>query len=60
MLTLNAPGPALVRRLNRREWLRIGGIGLGGLTLPSLLKTRAEAKVPLRGSFAVLSVVRNR
>ena len=23
--------------ISRREWLRIGGLGLGGLTLPQLL-----------------------
>lgn len=29
--------------LSRREWLRIGGVGLGGLTLPALLRQRAQA-----------------
>lgn len=51
MLTLHAPPPRFCDRLSRREWLRIGGIGLGGLTLPSLLKARAQAKPPARGSF---------
>ncbi|MBL8826471.1 MAG: DUF1501 domain-containing protein, partial [Planctomycetaceae bacterium] len=29
--------------LSRREWLRVGGVGLGGLTLPTLLARRAVA-----------------
>src|SRR5262245_59375563 len=31
------PGPS------RREWLRVGGLGLGGLALPALLGNRAAA-----------------
>ncbi len=31
------------QRHSRREFLRIGGLGLGGLTLPSLLATQAAA-----------------
>ena len=27
----------------RRDWLRVGGLSLGGLTLPSLLSIRARA-----------------
>jgi len=30
-------------RTTRRDFLRIGGLGLGGLTLPALLQTRAAA-----------------
>ena len=29
--------------ISRREWLRVGGIGLGGLSLSSLLNNRALA-----------------
>ena len=29
--------------ISRREWLRVGSIGLGGLSLPSLLQQRATA-----------------
>src|SRR5437870_5152493 len=29
--------------LTRREWLRIGGVGLGGLSLTSLLQAQASA-----------------
>ncbi len=31
------------RRLGRRDFLRIGSLGLGGLTLPGLLATQAQA-----------------
>jgi uncharacterized protein (DUF1501 family) len=41
MLRLVAPEDA--RRLDRREWLRAGAIGLGGLTLPQLFTHRASA-----------------
>jgi len=34
----------------RREWLRVGGIGLGGLSLPALLQARASAAPAARGS----------
>jgi hypothetical protein len=43
------PTPALFRlRATRREFLRIGALGLGGLTLPQLL--RAEASAGVRSS----------
>lgn len=35
--------------LNRREWLRVGGIGLGGLTLVDLLRRPARAAAPEGG-----------
>ncbi len=43
MLRILGQGSKLCDGLTRREWLRIGGIGLGGLTLPRLLRARAEA-----------------
>src|SRR5213080_5226183 len=45
---LTAPVPFAPHRLSRRSFLRIGALGLGGLTLPALL--RAEAKSGLRSS----------
>ncbi len=39
MLSFFDPG----RRLNRRAFLRVGALGLGGLTLPGLLAARARA-----------------
>src|SRR5579884_3227577 len=43
-----APVPAAPHRLSRRGFLRIGALGLGGLTLPGLL--RAEAAAGTRSS----------
>src|SRR5262245_30338733 len=39
MLTVWGPG----RGLHRREFLRVGGLGLAGLTLPALLRQEARA-----------------
>lgn len=41
-----APGQARARflgQLNRREWLRVGGLGAGGLVLPELLRANVRA-----------------
>jgi hypothetical protein len=43
MLQLLDDGPKLCDGLTRREWLRVGGIGLGALSLPRLLELRASA-----------------
>lgn len=40
---LDPQGTTLCDRINRRQWLQIGGIGLGGLTLPRLFEQRAKA-----------------
>jgi hypothetical protein len=45
---LTAPVPVVPHRLSRRSFLRIGALGLGGLTLPGLL--RAEAAAGVRSS----------
>ena len=39
MLTLSEPN----RRTGRRDFLKVGGLTLGGLSLPSLLKAKAQA-----------------
>ncbi|MFO0849292.1 MAG: DUF1501 domain-containing protein [Gemmataceae bacterium] len=41
MLSLHADPAALCDGLSRREWLRVGGLGAFGLTLPRLLQARA-------------------
>jgi hypothetical protein len=38
-----APGVAASHRLSRRHFLQIGGLGLGGLTLPQLLRAEAQS-----------------
>lgn len=43
MLRIQQFGARLCDGLTRRDWLRIGGIGLGGLSLPHLLRHRAVA-----------------
>ncbi len=37
--------------VNRRELLRVGGLGLGGLTLPALLAARGAGAAPRSGTF---------
>jgi hypothetical protein len=43
MLHLLGPGARLCDGLTRRHFLTVGGLGLAGLTLPSLLQGRAVA-----------------
>ena len=40
MLAIDGDSSQLCDGISRREWLRIGGIGLGGLSLPSLLRAQ--------------------
>src|SRR5213596_1736569 len=40
---LTTPVPVIPHRLSRRSFLRIGALGLGGLTLPQLLREEAAA-----------------
>jgi uncharacterized protein (DUF1501 family) len=42
---LTAPVPVVPHCLSRRSFLRIGALGLGGLTLPGLLRAEAAASV---------------
>src|SRR5690242_17111860 len=42
---LTTPVPAVPHRLSRRGFLRIGALGLGGLTLPGLLRAEADAGI---------------
>ena len=43
MLHLCGPGARLCDGLTRREFLRVGGLGLAGLTLPAFLESRSAA-----------------
>jgi hypothetical protein len=53
MFSIHDEGTRLCDGLNRREWLRIGGLGAFGLSLPSLLEARqAAAPVGVSGAFA--------
>lgn len=44
MLRFLERGSPLCDRFSRREWLRVGSLGLAGLTLPRLLERRAAAQ----------------
>ena len=46
MLEICGPLLPCPHGLTRREWLRIGGIGLGGLSLASLLQAHASTAAP--------------
>ena len=46
MLRLHGSGSRLCDGVSRREFLRAGGLGLAGLTLPSLLSARAAGARP--------------
>jgi hypothetical protein len=46
MLTIPGLGSRYCDGMSRRSWMKIGGLGLGGLALPQLLQ--AEATSPLR------------
>ena len=46
MLRLVIPSSCSLNPLDRREWMRVGAIGLGGLTLPQLLRQNAHAANP--------------
>ncbi len=50
MLHLCTRGAALCDGLTRREFLRVGGLGLAGLTLPELLRARAASPSGARKS----------
>lgn len=43
MLQLVTPALDACDRFTRREWMRVGSIGLGGLTLPQLIQRQAQA-----------------
>lgn len=43
MLEFFQHGPRLCDGLTRRQWLRVGAVGLGGLSLPRLLQVQARA-----------------
>jgi hypothetical protein len=43
VLTLWGANRRFCDRINRRDFLRVGALGLGGLTLPDILRLRAES-----------------
>src|SRR5438874_2686888 len=53
MLHLHGPGARLCDGLTRREFLRVGGLGLAGLSLPALLDSRGHAASPARAKSCI-------
>jgi hypothetical protein len=51
MLTIHDSGVRLCDGLTRRDWLRVGGLGLFGLSLPALLPARTARAAPTGGTF---------
>jgi uncharacterized protein (DUF1501 family) len=56
MLTIAGPESRYCDGLSRRSWLRIGGLALGGLALPDILRCEAASGVrrPAKGIIMVL------
>jgi Protein of unknown function (DUF1501) len=50
MLSIEARSTRLCDGLTRREWLRVGGLGAFGLSLPALLTTRQSAQASIAPS----------
>ena len=48
MLTINGKGSRLCDGMTRRDALKIGALGLGGMSLPDLLQ--AEQRAGIKGS----------
>jgi hypothetical protein len=55
MLCISGPGKRLCDGITRRDLLRIGALGFGGLTLPDLL--RAEASQGIQGSHKAVIMI---
>src|SRR5579872_6561448 len=49
MLRLEGKGPRFCDGITRRGFLRIGGLGLGGLALPEILRAQERSPSAVRG-----------
>src|SRR3954454_332210 len=54
MLRVHGPAYRTCDGMSRRGFLRVGGLGLAGLTLPNLLRLRAESARPTRQTSVIL------
>src|SRR4051794_18181653 len=56
MLTISGSPSSHGHGMSRRAWLRIGGLALGGLSLPDLLRAGAASgpRTPAKGIIMVL------
>ena len=55
MLTINGPGGRLCDGMTRRDALKIGALGLGGMSLPDLLQ--AEQRAGISGSHKAVIMI---
>ena len=54
MLTFWGDRHSFCDRVSRRDFLRVGTLGLGGLTLADLLRLRAQGKPPVRSKSVIM------
>jgi hypothetical protein len=56
MATIFPPYSQSLRNSSRRRWMQLGGLALGGLTLPRILQAQAQvaARKPIKGVILVL------
>src|SRR4051812_40763022 len=57
MLTLSSRGDTPHTGMQRRQFLRLGALGLGGLTLAHLLRQEARAGAPARPKSVIYIVL---
>ncbi|HEX3149289.1 MAG TPA: DUF1501 domain-containing protein [Gemmataceae bacterium] len=57
MLTIRGSGHRFCDGVTRRQFLRVGGLGLAGLTLADLYRIEARANVPSRRPKSIIYVV---
>jgi hypothetical protein len=55
MLTILGPGRQMCDQVSRRDFLKIGGLAMGGLSLPQIL--RAEAEAGITGSHKAVIMI---
>jgi hypothetical protein len=59
MLTFHGSSQRLCDRLSRRQFFKVGGLGVGGLTLADLLKLRARGATPGGSAKSIIMVYLN-
>jgi hypothetical protein len=57
MFTLRGRGQTYCDGVQRRQFLRLGALGLGGLTLADLLRLEARGASPVRGKSVIYVVL---
>ena len=63
MLTVQGPKPSgksFCDGVSRRTFLRVGGLGLAGLTLPDLLRAEAQQVLPMTSNAQLEALIQDR